>query len=99
MSVKITVFIGQLNNTGTNGYALVTLWDGTVGSGTQIGLMAHGGNSGGDVAPGTLVALVTPAAGSKTYNVGLDNGGGGGTAQATAGATSPMLLMVESVVV
>lgn len=72
--IRVTAFAPILYNATVNGQSVITIWDGTVGSGTQIG-QGFGVNNGNAGTAGanscTLTAIVTPAAGSKTYNVGL----------------------------
>jgi hypothetical protein len=88
--VKITAWCDNLNGATTN--SQMSIWDGTVGSGTRIT------NAVALTAAGTVTALgiVTPAAGSKTYNVGL-LAAGGGTATLDASATSPAFILVEMI--
>jgi hypothetical protein len=69
--VKITVYTSYLFNLTTSATSYMQIWDGTVGSGAllnQAQAFAPVGNTG---SPATLMAVVTPAAGSKTYNVGF----------------------------
>jgi hypothetical protein len=94
--LKVTAFAQWIGNATGGDYAAITLWDGPVGSGTQIAACVVG-QSGTVLAPAIAVALVTPSAGSHTYNVGLDNQAAGGTARLSAAATAPALLMVEGV--
>jgi hypothetical protein len=90
--VKITAFVTYSTNSGNNTNAL-TIWDGVVsGGGTQL---AQGNNSAIIAGSGALaIAVVTPSAGSKTYNVGLHTTGGTATIGA-GGATNPAFLLVE----
>jgi len=89
-SIKITAFAASVSQTG--GIGVLTIWDGVVNSGTQL---AQGNvpTSGGF---GMVQAIVTPAAGSKTYNVGVHNTG---TNNTTVGATStqPAFIFVEAI--
>lgn len=88
---KITVFTVGVSAT-SSGIGSVTIWDGTVGSGTQLAQAnstAGGGNS------VTCVAIVSPAAGSKTYNVGFSTTSGTGTFGAAA--NSPAFIFVEAI--
>jgi hypothetical protein len=93
---KITMFADQFFNTTATNYAVLTLWDGTVGSGTQIAEAAMRSNAASDIVPATMICLVAPAAGAKTYNVGIHQVGGG-SAGIVAGATNPALLLVEAI--
>jgi hypothetical protein len=76
--------------------AIATLWDGTVGSGTQLDLSRGLSNAGGGASVCDCEAITTPATNSKTYNAGL-HAGVAGTATIDASATSPLILLVELV--
>lgn len=88
---KITVKanIGQ----STTGQSALTLWDGPVGSGTQLDISYNG--AGASTEPAIIIAVVSPSAGSKTYNVGFAASAGTGTVYAAA--TGPATLLVEAV--
>ena len=92
--VRVTAWCGKMFNTlagasNTN----FTLWDGTVGSGTQLAQSAHT-SSGANYGGVAFVSAIVSASGSKTYNVGLTNSGGTlGTLEASA--TYPMYISVE----
>jgi hypothetical protein len=92
--VKITAFTGGLYNTTAASSAIMTVWDGVVGSGTQLsrGTGIEGGSSSSS---GVAMAVVTPSAGSKTYNVGLH--ASANTATLEASATAPAFILVESI--
>lgn len=92
-SIKITAHTAGAYNTGANQCRL-SIWDGTVGSGTQIG-GALNGNAAGQIVPVTMMAIVTPAAGSKTYNVGYY--GSAGTTFISAASTYPAFILVEAI--
>lgn len=92
--VKITVFTRGLYTSLTATRAVVSIWDGTVGSGTQL---AEGWGAGSGTAAansGGCVAFVTPSAGSKTYNVGL-RAEPSGTASMDCSSASPAFILVE----
>lgn len=89
---KITVSADAFGISGA-GQVTLSLWDGTVGSGTQ--LKAIDSNIGTSFSPANIIALVSPAAGSKTYNVGLAATAGTATLYATV--TNPALIIVEAV--
>jgi hypothetical protein len=93
--VKITVWsYGVFNGTVTDGTS-ISIWDGTVGSGTQLATSNIFPNSGGIIqVPVTVMAVVTPSAGAKTYNVGF-NAVTGGTSNLRATAASPAFILVE----
>lgn len=94
-SVKITAFGRALYHSTAGAGATISIWDGTVGSGTQLsaglGLQNGTGTSGG-----MAIAVVTPSAGSKTYNVGL-HANQVGTATLEAAATYPAFILVEAI--
>lgn len=90
--IRISAFIPSSQNTTTQIHA-VSIWDGTVGSGTQL--------TKADRAVGSatyhsiyVAAIVTPAAGAKTYNLGVTFGGGTGTLYGSA--TFPMMMLAEA---
>lgn len=90
-TIQITAFCGALQPAA--GTALWGIWDGVVNSGTQIGQA----NTNSSVSAVTAMAIVTPGAGSKTYNVGVWNSGSNNT---TVGATSvvqPAFILVEAI--
>lgn len=95
--VKITFYCEAFYNAGS-GSSAVTIWDGFVnnvgGSGTQL---QQGTNSTPGSAPGgqTIIAIVTPAAGSKTYNIGFRTSTGTGTIE--SGTTFPAFILVEAI--
>ena len=93
--VKITAWCGALYNATAGINAVMSIWDGTVGSGTQLA-QCYGVSNAAATSNGTVMAVVTPAAGAKTYNVGLYRGSGG-TATMEAVATSPMFILVEAI--
>lgn len=96
MKLKITVTLNKVYNSGSPSNSRVTLWDGAVVSGTQIGQGEHtsgGANYGGQI---SICVVVSPTAGSHTFNVGLQNVGGA-NAIIDAGATNPMTLIIERV--
>lgn len=92
--LKITLMAGTVYNSSANVAARVTLWRGTVGSGTQLqqGRGFQAGSSGtGSV---TLIAVDNPTAGSVTYNAAL-HADSTGTATVEGSSTAPISLLVE----
>lgn len=92
--VKVTFQCRNLQNTSA-GYVNVSLWDGTVGSGTQIAAaqaFSTGSNQG---QYGCCIAIVTPSAGTKTYSVGLQTTAGSATIEAAT--TFPAFILVEAI--
>lgn len=95
--LKVTAFSGGVFNATTGDSVLVSLWDGTVGSGTELVQAEVGdtGIAGGPIeVPVFVSSSVWPAAGSKTYNLGL-NAITGGTATFSASTTNLAFLEVE----
>lgn len=92
-SLKITVYAAYISNSLQSQITTMTIWDGTVGSGTQIqggNTWAAGNNFG---IPLTMICFVTPSPGTKTYNIGMAVSAG--TGAAFASVTSPSFILVE----
>jgi hypothetical protein len=93
--VKITAWTGSMF-TSSASTVTMTIWDGTVGSGTQLAFCQVNQGSVTNTATGAIcMAVVTPAAGSKTYNVGFFVGGGTGTFYASS--IGPAFILVEAI--
>lgn len=93
--IKITLFSGAVYNSTAANPSTLTIWDGTVGSGTQLSRAT--GLEGGSSSSGAIaMAVVTPAAGSKTYNGAL-HASTSGTATAEAAAIYPSFILVEAI--
>lgn len=71
----------------------VSIWDGTVGSGTKLAEQDYTIASGGYAAY-TVVAVVQPSAGAKTYNAGIAVSTNAVTLN--AGATYPAFILIKS---
>lgn len=97
--IKITVFVGECLDTGANGGVGIAIWDGTVGSGTQLALSRTyaASKSANASIPLQCMAVVSPSAGAKTYNVGMFEVGGVGTATLAASSTEPAFILVEAI--
>lgn len=93
-SVKITVIADSWFNSGAN-FNTLSIWDGTVGSGTQIAQQEQSMIAGNDQFVVICMAVVTPGAGSKTYNVGWKTTGG--TATILASSVAPAMILVEAI--
>lgn len=94
--VKITAYAPLLYTNAVTSRATMGIWDGTVGSGTLLN-NASGVSAVSNAAAGaTAIAYVTPAAGSKTYNISLFTANAG-TAVIECAATSPAFILVELV--
>lgn len=93
--IKVSVIGGAMYN-GTNAeLARLRLWDGTVGSGTQIGEDQHGQGTTYAYSPAAAISYVN-ASGSKTYNASLAYGAAG-TARIDGTTTRPIYFTVELV--
>lgn len=96
-SVKVTVSGGYLAvGTGSKNIYL-TLWRGTVGSGTQLGLTQCTQLTANFATPMMLVALDTPSVGSTTYNVGYATDAGPVTLTWNVSSAGPAILLVEAI--
>lgn len=93
--VKITVSANSVGNNTSGSYIRVGIWDGTVGSGTELAYMERRAAIASSNDSCTVMAVVAPSAGSKTYNVGMSNDSSSGTATLFASATSPAFILVE----
>lgn len=96
--IRVTIFCYRAANNTNNTSFSTSIWDGTVGSGTQIAGSSYsgGGASNVDVSVTTTI-VVTPATASKTYNAGLATSNGASSQNFQAGATLPSYIMVELV--
>jgi len=93
--VKITAYTTTVSSN-TSAVTIITLWDGAVVSGTQIGQANRNTiNTASNNDQLMCMAIVTPAAGSKTYNVGLHTTAG--TATLGAAANGPAFILVEAI--
>lgn len=88
--IRITGFVGAVTLAG--GLGVLTIWDGTVNSGTQLN--QSNVNTSGSY--GTVYAVVSPSAGSKTYNIGIANSGANNTTVGAA-TTQPAFILVEAI--
>ena len=91
--IKITVYIWAFTQTVASGIQL-SLWDGVVASGTQLSKTDVSGSATQDQGA-VCMAIVTPAAGSKTYNASMQTGSG--TSTANASSVGPAFILVEAI--
>ena len=92
--IEIEAYATSLGSgTAANG-GVLSIWDGTVGSGTQLGQANSVPTSGVLNAFCIAKAYVTPSAGAKTYNIGL-LASPGGTVTLINSATSPAYIIVK----
>jgi hypothetical protein len=94
--IKITAFARSIYNTSAAHVSFMSIWDGTVNSGTELAQSQYVDVSGSTGGVAIAIAVVTPSAGSKTYNVGL-NSDGTGTAGLQAASTYPAFILVEAI--
>jgi hypothetical protein len=95
--VKITAHAYNVNNSGASRSTFMDIWDGTVGSGTLLGVATFGNNPSAQGSSMTCIAVVSPSAGAKTYNVGLRTDGAGTVTFYTAGAPAIAFILVEAI--
>ena len=91
--VKVTAWADSMQNSNAGAYVQLFIFDGTI-SGTQLAKSTILSASAGQPLSATVISVTTPAAGNKTYTVGLASAGGG-TASLNVGATSPAFILVE----
>lgn len=93
-SIKIIFNAYKISSSSAITNTDVAIWDGVVGSGTQIAeanVTSAGANYG---AGATIILPLKPSSSSKTYYVGLSNIGGG-TSTISASVTQPCIFTVE----
>jgi len=95
--VKITAVFPQFLASVSFGTAFFSIWEGTVGSGTQLAFSKRQLPSGDTTLTDTIVtAIRTPSSSSVTYNVGVGNSAtGGSTTTINASQIIPTFVMVE----
>lgn len=91
--VKITIYTMYVLNTTASAANNITLWDGTVGSGTQLTLQGVTTPINGSATPLTAQWVGTVPAGSKTYNAAIHTNTG--TTSFYGAADSPGFILVE----
>jgi len=95
-NVEITVFVYALSNIIAGSISIIDLWDGSVGTGTEIQRAQVTSSTNAAGVAVTMVSFVSsPAAGSKTYSVGYR-----ATANSTSincGATFPAFILIKLV--
>lgn len=95
--VRISVYARDTFASGTTPISTqLSIWDGTVPSGTELQEYSMSQNTTTGLAmPASLSAVTTPATSSKTYNVGMKTLTAGGTSALDAAATYPAYILVE----
>lgn len=94
--VKITLYLSDLGNGSATQGSRASIWDGVVGSGTELQRGDTSSTTAGFGYAVTLEAVVTPSSSSKTYNGGLVQNSSG-TVTAIASSASPAFIKVELV--
>lgn len=94
---KITAYTPSLYSSSTTVGGVMSIWSGTVGSGTQLNAtQGFGNSSGGDaVTSGIVSAIINPSVGLQTYNVGAFSAAAA-TTTLVGGATTPAYVLVEA---
>jgi hypothetical protein len=92
-SVKITAFTNFLTSTGGTAQVTMSIWQGTVSTGTQLTGVDAFPTAASSGASATAVAVHTPAAGLGTYTVGLKTSAN--TGQISGAVTTPNFILVE----
>lgn len=94
--VKVTVFARYVANGTTGTFPAVSIWQGAVGTGTQLGRTELGPSpSAGHQYPVAVFATLVPSAGSYTFNVSISSNGSGVTTL-FANSVTPATLLVEA---
>lgn len=95
--IKITAFASDVYSATAAAFVTMTIWDGTVGSGTQLARTQMIASAASNTLGAIVIAVVTPSAGSKTYNIGLATSSGSDAANMEAAATYPAFILVEAI--
>lgn len=91
--VKVTAYNLGVYASGALIIVTMTIWDGTVGSGTQITSAQVGQAAASLPTSASPSVVVTPTSSNKTYNVGLYTASG--TASVQSASSAPAYIMVE----
>jgi hypothetical protein len=92
--VKITAWCGAMSVNGSNVYAFMGIFDGTVSGGTPLAYAQQVSTSSNYNWQAVAMAVVTPSAGSKTYNVGVEASSSDKTTL-QASSSQPAFILVE----
>lgn len=96
--IKITAFLSAPATNIAARAVELSIWDGIVaGGGTQIGSAIYFFATANVSTTCLAIIVVSPSAGSKTYNVGWSIAGGAGTLSSSSTSVSPDLLLVEAI--
>jgi hypothetical protein len=92
--LKLTAFTFALATASTTGYLTMEIWDGVVGSGTQISQVTNYISTGGSNIGGIAQAIYQPSAGLHTFNVGFLCSQAA-TSSVSASPSAPAFVMAE----
>lgn len=95
--IKITAWCVNLSSSTGAAQVNMSIWDGAVNSGTQISLSGQNSGSVTNFMNGIAMAVVTPSAGSRTYNVGLATNNASNAVFVNATSTYPAFILVEAI--
>lgn len=93
---RVRVFGASTYNSSSATNTIIRVWDGTVGSGTNMGAYVSSSPSANNQQAVYLETPAFKATGSKTYNVSLE-GNGGGTSTLACSSTNPAAMVLERV--
>lgn len=92
--VKITGYVPAAYNETNNSGFVLSIWDGAVGTGTQLSSATHEKITPVSAHVIEAIAVTTPSAGTKTYNLGWAPVSGG-TAHTNGSSAAPVFILVE----
>lgn len=96
-SIEISAMVGNISVDAGLTTPMISIWDGVVGSGTQIGQARGATLPTATYLCGIFCSVVvTPAAGSKTYNVGLSSSAAN-QITGNAAAIAPNTLIIKAI--
>lgn len=90
-------FYGQFVGDTAGNYVVSSLWDGAVVSGTKLAEGSYLPSSGTGTTPGQMEAVQSPAAGSKSYDVGLKSNNNTNGVHVLGASDNPAIIVVELV--
>lgn len=93
--IKVTGFIGGGSSSAANNGVRMYLVDVTAGA--TIAVASNATNASGDIVSLNPTAILSPAAGTRTFKAQIDRGTNAATASSNGSATNPNYIMVELV--
>lgn len=94
--VKVSISGRDITNNNASGFVGVSIWDGTVGTGTLFARTYASGTAAAASFPTSVSCILTPTAASKTYNGGAE-ALIAGTSTVGCNSNEPVYIMVELV--